>query len=165
MSRKKNKQEPQKPISSYQRALNQYEERVSSSIDPILTTDEVSKMRKAYLEKFIVRHAELFGKDLTLDCRHILYPEGKVDLQFENRDKDMTIVELKPRRIGKEDLDSLRKCMRLIREISPCARKNVYGIIVCKDVSPTIVDELKKQQDIQVFCFGWKLLVYPKKWD
>lgn len=164
MSCKKSKQEPQKPVSGFpQNRFERYEERVRSSMDTILTTDEVSKMRKAYLEKFIVRHSELIGKDLTLYCRRTYTPEGAFDLWFENRDNDITIVELKLKRIGKGDLDNLRRCIHYLRETA--TRNNVYGIVVCKDVSPIIVDELKKQQDIQVFCFGWKLLVYPKHWD
>jgi RecB family endonuclease NucS len=164
MNREKNEQKPQKPVSGFpQNRFERYEECVRSSMDLILTTNEVSKMRKAYLEKFIVRHSELIGRDLTLYCRRTYTPEGAFDLWFENRDKDITIVELKLKRIGKGELDNLRGCMHFLRKTS--TRKNICGIVVCKNVSPTIVDELKKQQDIRVFCFGWKLLVYPKHWD
>ena len=164
MSGKKNQHEPQKPTSGPpQNRFERYEERVRSSMDSILTTNEVSKMRKAYLERFIVRHSELIGKDLTLYCRRTYTPEGEFDLWFENRDNDITIVEFKLKRIGKGDLDNLRGCMRFLRKTN--TRKNICAIVVCKDVLPTIVDELKKQQDIQVFCFGWKMLVYPKHWD
>lgn len=163
MSRKKNEQESQKPVSGFpQNRFERYEERARSSMDSILTTDEVSKMRNIYLEEFIVRHSELIGKNLTLCSRRTWTPEGFFDLGFENKDKDTVMVELKLKRIGKRDLHEVKDSVRCLREHS---RRAVRLIVVCKDVSSTIGDELRKQKDIQVLCFGWKLHVYPKHWD
>jgi RecB family endonuclease NucS len=120
-----------------------------------------SRARKAYLEKFIVKNSELIGKDLVLSARRTYTPEGIFDLWFENESKDMIIVELKLKKIGKGDLDNLRRCIHHFRRTS----LNVYGILVCEDVSPAFVNELKKERDIQVFCFGWKMLVFARKWD
>lgn len=132
------------------------------SMNSVLTTDEVSKMRSIYLEEFIVRNSELIGKNLTLCSRRTWTPEGFFDLWFENKEKDIVMVELKLKRIGKRDLHDVKDQVRALREHF---RRAVHLIVVCKDVSSTIVDELGKQKDIQVFYFGWKLLVYPRKWD
>jgi RecB family endonuclease NucS len=131
-------------------------------MNSVLTTEEVLKMRHIYLEEFIVRNSELIGKNLTLCSRRTWTPEGFFDLWFENKDKDIVIVELKLKRIGKRDLHEVQDSVRCLRERF---RRAVHLIVVCKDVSSTIVHELRKQKDIQVFCFGWKLLVYPRKWD
>jgi len=137
-------------------------EKEGFSIDTILSTDEVLEIREADLENFIVRNSRLMGHDLTLIGRQVDTPEGRVDLLFENRNKDLVVVELKLNEIGRGALNQLRRYMHYFRKNT---RKDVHGILVCKDVLPAFVDEFKKLRDIQVFCFGWKLLVYPRKWN
>jgi hypothetical protein len=44
-------------------------------------------------------------------------------------------------------------------------KKQVRGVIVCRDIMPAFIDEFRKLSDIQIFRFGWKLTIYPKKWD
>jgi RecB family endonuclease NucS len=72
------------------------------------------------------------------------------------------VVELKLNEIGRGAINQLR---RYIRQVKKDTKKQVRGVIVCRDIMPAFIDEFRKLSDIQIFRFGWKLTIYPKKWD
>lgn len=150
----------------HQRYLSRYCERLKKW-NTRLTTNQIAKMRKvsarkAYLERLIVKNPELIGEDLKLYSRRMYTPEGISDLWFENSN-DVVIVVLEPKRACEEDLDNLRRCVHYHRR--HFASKKVRGILVCENVPSAFAEELKKERDIQVFCFAWNMLVFPKEWD
>lgn len=130
--------------------------------DTILSTDEILEIREADLENFIVKNSGLIDSDLTLRGRQIDTREGRLDLLFEDKNKNLVVVELKLNEIGRGAVNQLR---RYIHQVKKDTKKQVRGVIVCKDILPAFVDEFKKLRDIQIFHFGWKLTIYPRKWD
>jgi len=129
-------------------------------VDTVLSTDEVLEIQEADLENFIVRNSELLGSGLVLKGRQVDTSEGRIDLLFEDKSKNLVVVELKLGDIGKGALNQLRGYMHNFRKSS-----KVRGVLVCKDILPAFVDEFEKLRDVQVFCFGWKLVINPRKWE
>jgi len=134
----------------------------SAGVDTVLSTDEVLEIREADLENFIVRNTQLIGPNLTLKGRQVDTREGRLDLLFEDENKDFVVVELKLYEIGRSAVNQLRTYMHQVRKD---LKKEVRGVIVCKDVLSAFVEEFKKLHDIQIFHYGWMLRVYPRKWD
>lgn len=137
-------------------------EKEGFSHDTILSTDEVLEILEVDLENFITRNSRLIGSGLVSVGRQIETPVGRIDLLFEDKNGTLIVVELKLNQIGTGALNQLRGYMNYCRTNT---NKNVRGVLVCKDVLPTFVDKFKNLPDIQILCFGWKLTVYPRKWD
>jgi RecB family endonuclease NucS len=137
-------------------------ERERFSQDTILSTDEVMEILEVDLENFITRNSRLIGLDLVLIGRQLDTPVGRVDLLFEDKNSALIVVELKLNEIGTGALNQIRGYMHYYKTTT---KKNVRGVLICKDVLPAFVDKFKNLLDIQVLCFGWKLTVYPRKWD
>ena len=66
----------------------------------------------------------------------------------------LVVVELKLGSIGRQALNQIKKYVHKIRHRE---RKPTEGIIICKDIMPAFQDLYKKQRDIKVFYYGWKL--------
>ena len=130
--------------------------------DVVLLTDEVLEIREADLENFIANNVNLFGLNLTLKGRQRDTRAGRLDLLFEDENNNLVVVELKLNEIGRYAINQLR---RYIRQVRADTKKKVRGIIVCKDILPTFVDEFRKLRNIQIFHYGWKLKVYPREWE
>lgn len=130
--------------------------------DVVLSTDEVLEIREADLENFIVNNVHLLGSNLILKGRQRDTRSGRLDLLFEDENSNLVVVELKLNDIGRYAVNQLR---RYIRQVRADTKKKVRGIIVCKDILPTFVDEFRKLRNIQIFHYGWKLKVYPRKWE
>lgn len=137
-------------------------EKKGISADTILSTDEVLEIREADLENFIVKNSRLIGLNLILKDRQVDTREGRLDLLFEDKGENLVVVELKLNEIGRRAINQLR---RYIHQVKKDTKKQVRGIIVCKDILPTFVDEFRKLRDIQIFHYGWKLTISPRKWD
>lgn len=137
-------------------------EREGFSQDTVLSTDEVMEILEIDLENFITRNSRLIGSDLALVGRQIETPVGRADLLFEDKNGTLIVVELKLNEIGTGALSQIRGYMHYYKTST---KKNVRGVLVCKDVLPAFIDKFKDLSDIQVLCFGWKLTVYPRKWD
>jgi len=137
-------------------------EKKGITTDAVLSTDEVLEIREADLENFIVRNSSLIGLDLKLIRRQVDTPEGRVDLLFEDKNKTLFIVELKLNEIGRGAVNQLR---RYLHHFQKSTKRDVRGVIVCKDILPAFVDEFKKLRDIKILNFGWKLTVHPRKYD
>jgi len=130
--------------------------------DVVLLTDEVLEIREADLENFIANNVNLFGLNLTLKGRQRDTRAGRLDLLFEDENNNLVVVELKLNEIGRYAINQLR---RYIRQVRADTKKKVRGIIVCKDILPTFVDEFRRLRNIQIFHYGWKLKVYPREWE
>jgi len=141
--------------------IRRFEEEGISS-DVVLSTDEVLEIREVDLESFIVSHTPLLGSNLTLKGRQIDTKVGRLDLLFEDADGSLVVVELKLNEIGRSAINQLR---RYIHQVRADTKKKVRGIIVCKDILPTFVSEFRKLNNIEIFHYGWKLSVYPRKWE
>ena len=138
-----------------------YEEKGLTS-DVILSTDEVLEIREADLENFIMNNTHLLGSNLIFKSKQRDTRVGRLDLLFEDVSKNLVVVELKLNEIGRGAINQLRGYIRQVREDT---RKEVRGIMVCKDILPTFVNEFRKFRNIKIFHYGWKLQVYPRKWD
>ena len=127
-------------------------------IETILSTDEVTEIIEKDIERFIEKTPSLIGESLTLMGRQLYTPVGRIDLLFEDRKGNPTIVELKLDRIGRDVIRQLRRYMNWARKET---RRKVAGAVVCKGVMPAFQEDLKKLKDIKILCYGWKLEVYP----
>jgi len=137
-------------------------EKESIGVGTVLSTDEVLEIREADLENFIVKNTQLIGPKLTLKDRQVDTREGRLDLLFEDENKDLVVVELKLHEIGRGAVNQLRSYMHQVRKDW---NKEVRGVIVCKDVLPAFAEEFKKMRDIKILHYGWMLTIYPRKWD
>jgi len=134
-----------------------YEHQALSS-DIILSTDEVLEIREIDLENYIISNPWLLGDNVKLIGRQLVVPSGRTDLIYET-DDDVIVVELKLNEIGKSAINQIRGYIRNLRK--EYKKKNVRGIILCKDILPTFVEEFKKLKNIEIYLYGWKLHVYP----
>jgi len=50
-----------------------------------------------------------------------------------------------------------------MQQVKEDTKKEVRGIIVCKDALPVFSKEFENLQGIQIFHYGWKLEIYPRK--
>jgi len=130
--------------------------------DVVLSTDEVLEIREVDLENFIVNNVHLLGSNLTLVGRQGDTRAGRLDLLFEDKNKNLVVVELKLNEIGRYAVYQLRGYIRQLRDDT---KKKVRGIIICKDILPTFVEEFRKLRNIQIFHYGWNLKVYLRKWE
>jgi len=130
--------------------------------DVVLSTDEVLEIREVDLENFIVNNVHLLGSNLTLIGRQRDTRAGRPDLLFEDEHKNIVIIELKLHEIGRGAINQLRG---YIRQVRADTKKKVRGVIICKDILPTFVDEFRKLRKIKIFHYGWKLDIYPRKWE
>ena len=134
-----------------------YEHQALSS-DIILSTDEVLEIREIDLENYIISNPWLLGDNVKLIGRQLVVPSGRTDLIYET-DDDVIVVELKLNEIGKSAINQIRGYIRDLRK--EYKKKNVRGIILCKDILPIFVEEFKKLKNIEIYLYGWKLHVYP----
>ncbi len=137
--------------------IDLYENQALSS-DIILSTDEVLEIRENDLENAIVSNPQLLGENVRLVGRQIVLPSGRTDLLFES-DEEIIVVELKLNEIGKNAVNQIRAYIRDLR--NEYKKKNVRGIILCKDILPTFMEEFKQLKNIEIYLYGWKLHVYP----
>jgi RecB family endonuclease NucS len=75
-------------------------EKESIGADTVLSTDDVLEIREADLENFIVKNTQLIGSGLTLKDRQVDTRQGRLDLLFEDENKNLVVVELKLHEIG-----------------------------------------------------------------
>jgi hypothetical protein len=137
-------------------------EREGLMADVILSTDEVLEIREVDLENFIMNNTHLLGSDLVFKSRQRDTRAGRLDLLFEDSSKNLVVVELKLNEIGRGAINQLRGYIHQVKEDTG---KEVRGIIVCKKILPTFIEEFRKLRKIKIFQYGWKLQVYPRKWD
>lgn len=142
------------------REIKKWEEKGIAS-EVVLSTDEVLEIREVDLENFIVNNVHLLASNLTLIDRQIDTRAGRLDLLFEDENKNLVVAELKLNEIGRYAINQLR---RYIHQVRKDTGKKVRGIIVSKDVLPTFVNEFRKLRNIKIFHYGWKLTVYPREW-
>jgi hypothetical protein len=136
-------------------------EREGIGADTVLSTDEVLEIREADLENFIVKNTQLIGPGLTLKDRQVDTRQGRLDLLFEDKNKNWVVVELKLHEIGRGAMNQLRRYMHQVRKDT---NREVSGVIVCKDVLPAFVEEFEKLRDFRIFHYGWMLRIYPRRW-
>ena len=129
-------------------------------IKTILSTDEVTEVIEKDIEGFIENNPSIVGKSMTLKKRQLDTPVGRIDLLFEDKKGNPTVVELKLNKIGRDAVNQLRRYMNWIKKQT---KRDVSGVIVCKGVMPAFEKDFKKLTDIKIFSYGWQLSIYPWK--
>lgn len=135
-------------------------EEEATDTDTVLSTDEVLDIREVDLENFVVKNPGYFGSELTFIGRQRDTKEGRLDLLFKDASDNLVVVELKLNEVGRRAINQLRRYMR---QVEKDYNKRVRGILLCKDVLPTYVDEFRRLKDIKIFHYGWKFSVYSRE--
>ena len=121
------------------------------------STEEVAETIEKDVEDHIARNPKLIGKGLTLAERQLIIESGRVDLLLEDQTGNLTVVEVKFNKIGRE---ALKQVQRYIHELKATAPgKKVTGVIVCAGVMPAYEIDLRKQKDIRILVYGWEMQV------
>jgi hypothetical protein len=146
----------EKDVKTLLQEIKKHEKKGIAS-DIVLSTDEVLEIREVDLENFIVNNVHLLGSHLTLIGRQRDTRAGRRDLLFEDEDENLVVVELKLNEIGRYAINQLRG---YIHELEVEKKKKVRGIIVCKDILPTFVNEFEKIRDIKSFIMvgNWQYI-------
>ena len=138
-------------------AINSSENEVTG-IHTILSAEEVAEVSEKNIEGFIEKNPSLIGDSITLKRRQFDTPVGRIDLIFEDKHGNPTVVELKLNKIGKKAVNQLRRYMKWAKKETG---KEVSGIIVCKGVMPAFEEDFRKLTNIKIFSYGWQLTVNP----
>jgi len=131
-----------------------------TGVKTILSTDEVTEIIEKDIECFIEYNPSLIGKSMTLKKRQLDTPVGRIDLLFEDKKGNPTVVELKLNKIGRDAVNQVRRYMKWMKKQT---KKEVSGVIVCKGVMPAFEKDFEKLPDIKIFSYGWQFSIYPWK--
>jgi len=129
-------------------------------VNTILSTDEVTEIIEKDIEDFIEKNPKLIGSSLIFKGRQLDTPVGRIDLLFEDSYGNVTIVELKLNKIGREAIRQIRRYMDWVKKQT---KKDVYGVIVCKGIMPAFINDFKKLSDIKIYFYGWQFIIRPWK--
>ena len=138
-------------------AINSSEKTVIG-VKAILSTDEVTEVIEKDIESFIENNPSSIGKSMTLKQRQLDTPVGRIDLLFEDKNGNLTVVELKLNKIGRDAVNQLRRYMTWMKKQT---KKKVFGVIVCKGVMPAFEKDFKRLTDIKIFSYGWQFSINP----
>lgn len=127
-------------------------EKEGVDIETILSTDEVTEIIEKDIEKFVEKNTGLIGKTLRLIGRQLDTPVGRIDMLFEDKKGNPTVVELKLNKIGRDAINQLRKYMNWVKKET---KRKIVGAIICEGVMPAFEEDFKKLKDIKIFCYGW----------
>jgi RecB family endonuclease NucS len=75
---------------------------------------------------------------------------------FEDQSGNLTVVEVKLGRIGRDAVQQTKNYVRYLRKHQT---KRVSGIIVCAGVMPAYEEDLRNQKDIRILIHGWNLQI------
>jgi len=137
-------------------AIKEAETQAISS-DVVLSTDEVLEIREIDLENYLVNNLQLLGDNVKLIGRQREVTSGRTDIIYE-ADGEVIVVELKLNEIGKKVINQIKGYIRDLKK--EFKGKNVRGIILCKGIMPTFIEEFTKLENIDIYFYGWKLHVY-----
>lgn len=126
------------------------------TVERTLSTEEVIEIIEKDIENFIEANTKILGSSLRLIGRQIDTPVGRIDLMFEEGNKNIIIVELKLNKIGREAVNQLRRYMDYVEKQE---KREVRGVIVCSGVLPAFEEEFRTLRKIKVLKYGWKLQV------
>ena len=129
-------------------------------VKTVLSTDEVTEVIEKDIEGFIENNPSIVGESIKIKKRQLDTPVGRIDLLFEDKEGNSTVVELKLNEIGRDAVNQLRRYMNWIKKQT---KKDVSGVIVCKGVMPAFEEDFKKLADIKIFSYGWQLSIDPWK--
>jgi len=132
-------------------------EKEARGIETILSTDEVTEVIEKDIEGFIEKNPRLIGESLKLKKRQLDTPVGRIDLLFKDKKGNLTVVELKLNKIGRDAINQLRRYMDWVKKET---KKEVTGVIVCKGVMPAFEEDFEKLKNIKILCYGWQLKVH-----
>ena len=120
------------------------------------STEEVAETIEKDIEDYLADNPDLIGTRLKLLERQLPIEVGRIDLLFEDEQGDLTVVEVKLHKVGR---DALRQIQGYMHEFRKETGKKVSGVLVCSGVMPAYEDDLRKQKDVQVLIYGWDLKV------
>jgi RecB family endonuclease NucS len=121
------------------------------------STEEVGEVIEKDVEDHLARSPRLISKGLKLADRQLSIRSGRIDLLFEDQTGNLTVVEVKLNKIGR---DALQQVQRYIHELKvTSAGKKVSGVIVCTGVMPAYENDLRKQNDVRILIYGWEMQV------
>lgn len=146
-----------KDVNTLLREIKSHEQ--DSYQENVLSTEEVTEVIEKDIERFIEKNPGLIGKSLKLINRQLDTQEvGRIDLLYEAGKRKQIVVELKLGKIGRGALNQLKRYMNWAKKKT---KREVKGIVVCEGVMPAFEEDFKKLKDIEIFCYGWQLKVYP----
>jgi len=121
------------------------------------STEEVAETIEKDVEEYLSNNPDLIEKGLKLSERQLPIESGRIDLLFEDMKGNLTVVEVKLDRIGR---DAFRQIQSYIHELRTKEdRKKVNGVLVCAGVMPAYDDDLRKQKEIRILIYGWEMKV------
>lgn len=118
------------------------------------STEEVGEVIERDIEALIARRPAIIAKGLKLYDRQRHIGDGRLDLLLEDSSGNLTIVEIKLGRIGHNALQQIRT---YIHDLRAEAKRQVSGVIVCSGVMPAYEDEIRCQDNVRIFLYGWDL--------
>ena len=121
--------------------------RKPSKLSKLRSIDEVTQVIEKDIENHIAANSSLIGPGLKLKTRQEHTDAGRSDLIFEDRKRNLTVVELKLYRIGREAIQQVARYMRELRKQHP--KKRVEGVVVCSGLMPAYEDDLRKQKKVR----------------
>jgi hypothetical protein len=122
----------------------------------IRTSEEVAETLERDIESYIAKNPKVIGKQLRLSKRQYRIGEGRADLLLEDKNKELTLLEIKLGFIGH---DALQQITSYIEELSIETKKKVNAVIVCAGVMPAYMEEISRQKNIKIMIYGWELSV------
>jgi len=131
--------------------------------EALLSTDEVEELREIDLEELIAKNPDILEKELTLVARQYeVTATERIDLLFKDKKGDYVVVELKLESVGRGTLTQIKRYMHEIRKTT---KKDVRGMIVCKDILRAFKETYKKLHDVKVYYYGWRVGLTPASFD
>ncbi|HCK67327.1 MAG TPA: hypothetical protein DHW49_13790 [Anaerolineae bacterium] len=131
------------------------------TIKRLMSSEEVSETIEKDIEDFIAKNPILIGKGLKLINRQLHIESGIVDLLFEDKKNNITIVEVKLNRVGRDAIQQIQRYLQEFREREK--NKKIHGVIVCSGVMPAYEKDIRKQKKIQILTYGWDMKVQSWK--
>jgi len=122
------------------------------------STDEVSEFIEQDIENYVAHHPGVIGKDLSIIGRQVPLASGRADLILSDEKGNITVVELKVNRIGR---DAIKQVSNYVSELKQSKKGNVIGAIVCPGVMPAYEEVIRKQKKVKILIYGWSLQIRP----
>jgi hypothetical protein len=120
------------------------------------TSEEVAETLERDIESYIAKNPKVIGKQLRLSKRQYQIGEGRADLILEDKNNELTLLEIKLGFIGH---DALQQIGSYVEELSNETNRKVNAVIVCAGIMPAYTEEISRQKKVKIMIYGWELSV------